>query len=1489
MARLAISKDYFPAYAGLPRKAQRKADEFLRKFEQDSTGAAIHLEPIQRSVDKQLRSARIGDDYRMIVRAPEHGDVFLVLWADHHDEAYRWAATKQTAVHPATGSLQIFDVTAASEALTTAPDHAVATWREPVAPTPQPPASDAAIPDPPDLFESHSDDDLFLAGVPRALLPSVRALGTDADLDRLLPHLPPEAGEVLTALAAGIPLDDALEEVLGRVAPPAAAPTPPPIDVTDVPAALARDTTQRQFLLLEDGLDLDAALKHPLDVWRVFLHPRQRRLAYARTKGPTRVLGGAGTGKTVVALHRAAFLVRDVFTKPDDRVLFTTFTVNLAQDLRSQLGKLLEPDALARVEVVNIDSWASTYLRGRGIAVRPAFDKEQRQHFNAAHEVYGQDDVALDFYRAEWRDVIQEQGLRTEDEYVRAVRKTRGVPLGRAGRRRLWPVFAAYRDNLEHAGLMEPLDILRRARATLEAANEPPRYRSVVVDETQDFSADGLRLLRAIAGPERPDDLFLVGDAHQRIYGRPVALSQCGIQVRGRRSQTLRLNYRTTGAICRWSLAILKDVAVDDLDDGAADRRGYVSLREGPPPNVHGFSSSIEEERVVVERAKAYIEAGVPAEAICVVARTGGPLRDRFGPALQRAGIGTVLLEQEEPRLPGVRMATMHRVKGLEFAVVLLVGVSKHDVPLSTPELRSEDPVMSAQALLRERSLLYVAASRARDHLHVFYTGEASAFVAALGGPKTSAVATAPAPARLPIPAVISRPPPVEAVEEPKESMGSEAERIAGILATSLADVGLPTRMMNWAERMGLSNLGDLARRAPSDLLAEKNLGRKSVQDSRLVVERATGRRWEELVGEVHEPSVPSARPNGNRAASSWDELRRLLSDEERAILLSTIVMPARLSNYVEREKFQTLGDLAKQSRAELMAVPNLGRGSIADLPRLIAEHLKAASAAETFVGEGLLESFKAGVEQLDPMLRMIATRRSGLGGEPMTLQELGDMFGVSRERVRQLETKVCEQLARQPWTREARRRVEDVLVGGASRLEELASDRWWAAASAMPDVVDFVVDRVLATGAFILELNDTAWLSRHKDTEVAHAWSGLVAAAELVALPASTRAFDALVDKATASLGPRLKAHFGEELRARMQLEEGSDPGSERVMAFGDTLNAEVLAILRAAPEPMHVDEINRQVGRRRTGKLPDEVLHFRRGYVGLRQHFPDFEKWQARLVPACVQLIKDLGPDRQWYCGELLDELREEHDIPDWLTAPALAELIQADGTLRYLGRARVVLPGSQEDDARVYMHDALEDFIRDAGVPVKKAEIVEKLGKRLGTSEFGIQTVFNRPQFVRLDEDRIGLLSRDVPGGAAAIAEAADHMEAVLARRARGLSDVHAHDEIVGLSSEHATWTRLLTISVLRSDGRFRFNQSGAVGLATWDSTRVPTRLELLRNALDEAAGRVSVEAITARIAAHYGDRPSRGGLVNLGIGVGASLDGEWVVRKTAGDVG
>jgi hypothetical protein len=296
--------------------------------------------------------------------------------------------------------------------------------------------------------------------------------------------------------------------------------------------------------------------------------------------------------------------------------------------------------------------------------------------------------------------------------------------------------------------------------------------------------------------------------------------------------------------------------------------------------------------------------------------------------------------------------------------------------------------------------------------------------------------------------------------------------------------------------------------------------------------------------------------------------------------------------------------------------------------------------------------------------------------------------------------------------------------------------------------------------------------------------------------------------------------------------------------------------------------------------------VIYFRRGYIGLRKHFPDFEQWQKRLAPEATRIVEELGPERQWYCGELLDELRERHDIPGWLTAFGLAALIEAEGALRYLGRLRVALPGNPDNESRLFVHEAIEKLLQDAGEPVPKSVLLARLDKKLGVSAFALTQVFTRPQFVRVDADRIGLLARDVPGGASAIAEAGDHLEAVLARRDRGLSEHHAHAEVIGLSRDHASWSCPLMVSVLHADGRFRFNQSGAIGLATWDSTRVATRLELLRNALDESGGRVSVDAVVARIEAHYGESPTRAVLGGIANHVGASIDGDWIERRGEG---
>ena len=363
-----------------------------------------------------------------------------------------------------------------------------------------------------------------------------------------------------------------------------------------------------------------------------------------------------------------------------------------------------------------------------GIEARPAFDTTKL--WRRAVDVYGEGPWGLEFYRAEWEDVVQAQDIRDEAAYLRARRLGRGTTLRRSERRKVWPVFSRYRELLDEEGLVETADLLRIAKRVVEAAPEQHRYAAVIVDEAQDMGAVALELVRVLAGPEHDNDLFLVGDAHQRIYGRPVSLLSCGINVRGRRSRRLRVNYRTTDAIRRFAMRTLAGETFDDLDEGTDDAKGYISLRSGPEPRVEMCEDLASERAFLVSEIQRLVqEERVPPSHICVAARTHEQLDESYGPALSTAGVDTEKLSRGAPRSDSVRLATMHRIKGLEFPVVFLVGVDHAHVPLPTPELSAPDPVVRAHAKKRERCLLYVAASRARDRLYVTASGKPSELI----------------------------------------------------------------------------------------------------------------------------------------------------------------------------------------------------------------------------------------------------------------------------------------------------------------------------------------------------------------------------------------------------------------------------------------------------------------------------------------------------------------------------------------------------------------------------------------------------------------------------------------------------------------------------------------------------------------------------------------------------------------------------------------
>ncbi len=698
---IALSSDFLLAFSNVQKSQQKQVREFIERFRERPDAPGINYEAIQSAKGKDLYSVRINQAYRAVVFHPSNSSVFVLTWVDRHDDAYRWAERKQLIVHPTTGALQV--VSAETSA--------------------RPAASTVTAAERTGLFANVKEKYLLRLGVPEQLISLVRSIKTDEELEADESKLPQEAYEALYMLASGY----SLEEVFNETEKPV---EEIPVDQKDFVAALQNDDSKRRFYVIDEAKELAELLNAPLDQWRVFLHPKQRRLVSMQANGPVRVLGGAGTGKTVVAMHRASFLAEEVFAKKDDRILFTTFTRNLATDIQDNLRKICPVETLSRIDVVNLDAWVSTFLRTQGYRHQVVFDEDENEAWAfALNQAPADLKLTPNFYRSEWEQVIQAQNITDSDGYLRAFRIGRGTRLPREAKKRIWPVFQEYRAQLNEQGKKEYVDLLRDARGLIQGKGISLPYRAIVVDEAQDMSAEAFRLLRAIV-PEGANDLFVVGDAHQRIYRHRPSLGACGIDIRGR-GKKLKINYRTTDEIRHFAVCLLEGREFDDLDGGVDEQKGYVSLTHGSPPMVRSFASPAEEMAFLKQEIAELQKGGANLESVCIVARTKRLLQG-YILQLQAAGFATYEIKRnaaEQRDKPGLRLATMHRVKGLEFEHIVVVAANKGLLPLEGAVDEAEDAVAMRNAETGERSLLHVALTRARRSATITSYGPMSPFL----------------------------------------------------------------------------------------------------------------------------------------------------------------------------------------------------------------------------------------------------------------------------------------------------------------------------------------------------------------------------------------------------------------------------------------------------------------------------------------------------------------------------------------------------------------------------------------------------------------------------------------------------------------------------------------------------------------------------------------------------------------------------------------
>lgn len=710
MPQLALGKQFFESgeYDELPPSARKGVRLAMEKFgllthAELKADKGLNFKPPSGRRSRSIFTFKVDNFYRGVVLAPPDGDSYLLLKVLPHDPAYAWANKQDAGVNRLTGAVEIWDAEGLERATPGLEQRAA-----PTAPEQR-------------LFARLSDGDLTTLGISAKALRAARTVvDTDALAD-IVPLLPEDQAEVLQYLASGCSVEEVWRDIVAH--------RPSGAVSGDLDTAI-RNTPTRVRLV--SGLDeLEEILSQPFAAWRTFLHPAQRKVAYkASYPGSHQVTGGPGTGKTVVAMHRVKHLLAHL--RPGERIWLTTFTNALASALETGIRQLVDdPARRERLDITTVNAQASQVLTEAGGGRAPRFANDL-QELDRWRRIAGEQGAewSAEFLQQEYRHVVLAQRLDTLEEYRRAERRGRGSRLAAAQRERVWEAVAAFTRGLDADGVQTHLRGCDQAARLLEESG--PRFRHVLVDEAQDLHPAQWRLLRAAVAPA-PDDLFIAGDPHQRIYDAKVSLKALGINVVGR-SQRLRRNYRSTQQILTWSRPLLAGQKVQALADGGTESlAGYRSALQGPAPTTHAADSPQGEWDALVERVRAWLDAGVEPSSVAVAARYRRVVGDAVS-ALTGAGIQARELRGADDGAPGVRVATMHSLKGLEFRCVAAVGVADGAVP--NPRAITDarvDELQHATDLAAERCLLFVVCTRARDHLHVSWHGDPSPFLVEAG------------------------------------------------------------------------------------------------------------------------------------------------------------------------------------------------------------------------------------------------------------------------------------------------------------------------------------------------------------------------------------------------------------------------------------------------------------------------------------------------------------------------------------------------------------------------------------------------------------------------------------------------------------------------------------------------------------------------------------------------------------------------------------
>ena len=688
--RLFLSETFFDAVFKLPKKTQDKVVAFQKKFRENPASPGIHLEPIAQFKNSTMRTARVDDNYRVIIGILD-GNTYSLLYVADHEEAYRWGMSKRFVWNEHTQACQLISVEEKADDFT--------------------PSSLPEIEN--TFFTGVPEEKLLKIGIPQEAIGRVMSIKSLDDLDALEPILPIDAYENLFNIMDGANIDDVISSIEEGQA-------------HENEDKLLSDNNKRRFVEITDDDELQRIIDQGMDKWQIFLHPSQRKLVDAEYKGTMKVSGGAGTGKTIAAIHRLKYLCQ----KPDAKVLFTTYTKTLRINLADSIIKLGVPSnkyTLNNIDRVLLDVAKAYKIKDGYNVLDYSGDEESLKLWR---EVLETEVTEFDeqFLYDEYIDVIVYYGNNDVKEYMMQPRVGRNKALNRKQRIEIWKLVEKYVALKQERKVVDRLELFNETTNYLNENNIHP-YTNVIADEFQDFSNPELKFLRALVA-EGENDLFLVGDPIQRIYtGRKMNFGAAGINVRGIRSKKLKINYRTTEPIKRVAVGVIKGVDYDDLDGGKESTKGYVSLiHDGVAPQYKIVSDANAEVEQVIEWLNECLDNGIKLSEICIAAPSMQLLKG-IQTRLHRDGTEYRVLkgEQKQGSTNGVDLCTFHSLKGLEYRVIILTDVNERNLPSKETEgypFSGMDNASKKEFLSAKRSLLYVAITRARQLVYMVGFGE---------------------------------------------------------------------------------------------------------------------------------------------------------------------------------------------------------------------------------------------------------------------------------------------------------------------------------------------------------------------------------------------------------------------------------------------------------------------------------------------------------------------------------------------------------------------------------------------------------------------------------------------------------------------------------------------------------------------------------------------------------------------------------------------